>query len=382
MRIVFVAPGISYPSQHQFEDAGLEAVMYGLSQEMVAQGHEVYILGRFDSFLDKEYKTIEGVQFVNVSIPHLRDKSLYEIGSALVYSRKAASKIQEIDPDLISLNERFSAYFPSKLNIPKTFTTHVPEAMGFFKQFAVKSNVLNHLLVPFKKVIEEGVMRRSDMIIALNRTIEDYLHTRGFTDTCVIPNAIDVKKYENKGEGNFVLYAGGFRKVKGVNFLIEAFAEIGDKYDTNLLLIGSGPEEGRLKKLVRARKLEHRVHFMPLIKKTELRERYLAKCLMFVLPSLFETMSVVSLEAMACAKPVIASDNMGSIAIIRQGYNGFLFGKAKVTELKDCLALLLDNSKLRAEVGENARRTVEEEFTFSKICDEYLAVFHRIKHEQ
>ncbi|MBT9146139.1 MAG: N-acetyl-alpha-D-glucosaminyl L-malate synthase [candidate division WS2 bacterium] len=378
MRILFVSPGILYSEQRRFEDAGSESVIYGLSKEMVKRGHEVYIVGRFGNFGGAEYKVIEDIQFINIKIPNLHDEIAYEIGSALAYSRKAVSRILEISPDVISLNERFSAYFPSKLNIPKTFTTHVPEAMGFFKQFAVKSHVLNHLLVPFKKVIEERVMRRSDIIIALNRTIEDYLHTRGFTNTCPIPNAIDVKKYENKGEDNFVLYAGGFRKVKGVNFLIEAFAKIGDKYDTNLQLIGSGPEEEKLKKLVRAKKLEHRVHFMPLVRKTELRERYLAKCSVFVLPSLFECMPVTLLEAMASGKPVIAGDIPGPTDIITQGYDGFLFEKGNIDELKEYLELHLSDGKLRKIIGKNARKTVEEKYTFEKVADHYLKLYEEV----
>ncbi len=377
MRILFVSPGILYSEQRRFEDAGSESVIYGLSKEMVKRGHEVYIVGRFGNFGGAEYKVIEDIQFINIKIPNLHDEIAYEIGSALTYSRKAVSRILEISPDVISLNERFSAYFPSKLNIPKTFTTHVPEAMGFFKQFAVKSHVLNHLLVPFKKVIEEGVMRRSDIIIALNRTIEDYLHTRGFTNTCLIPNAIDVKKYENKGEDNFVLYAGGFRKVKGVNFLIEAFAKIGDKYDTNLLLIGSGPEEGRLKKSVRAKKLEHRVHFMPLVRKTELRERYLAKCSVFVLPSLFEAFGVVVIEAMASSKPVIASNIMGPKDIITHGQDGFLFESGDVDGLKQYLELCLGNTRLRRNIGKAARKTVEERYTFDRTANQYIELFEK-----
>jgi glycosyltransferase involved in cell wall biosynthesis len=378
MKILFLSPGILYSEQRRFEDAGSESVIYGLSKEMVKRGHEVYIVGRFGNFGGAEYKVIEDIQFINIKIPNLHDEFAYEIGSALVYSRRAVSRILEISPDAIGLNERFSAYFPSKLSIPKTFTTHVPEAMGFFKEFAVESNMLNHLLVPFKRVIEEEVMRHSDMIIALNRTIEDSLLTRGFTNTCLIPNAIDVNKYENKGEGNFVLYAGGFRKVKKVNFLIEAFAGIGDKYDTNLLLIGSGPEEGRLKKLVKAKNLEHRIHFMPLVRKTELREKYLAKCSVFVLPSLFETFGVVVIEAMACSKPVIASDIMGSKDIITHGQDGFLFESGNVDELKQYLELCLGNTTLRRNIGKAARKTVEERYTFDRIANQYVELYEKI----
>jgi len=377
MRILFVSPGGLYSKNYPFERGGTQSQIYGISKEMARRGHEVYITGRFDNFMGKERETIDDIKFINIGIPHLKDTYIRQIGSSLLYSKVAAKKIRQINPDVISLNERFSAYFPSKLDIPKTFTTHNPDAMAFYREFALKNNRLNYVFFGVKKRIEESVMSRSDIIIALNKNIRDYLYENGFTNTYIIPNAVDAEKYMNKGDDNFILYAGRLSKVKGLMYLIQAFSEMSKNFDTDLMFVGSGPDEARLKKIVASKKIEDRVHFIPMVGKDKLRE-YLSKCSIFVLPSLFECMPVTLLEAMASGKPVIASDIPGPQDVITHGYDGFLYEKGNVDELKKYLELCLSDEKLRRERGRNARRTVEERFVFSIIANDYINLFKKI----
>lgn len=375
MRVLFVAPGYLYSEKRPFECLGSESVIYGISREMIKQGHEVYITGRFGNFKKKELKIINGIQFVNILTPHLKDEIIHQIGSALLYSKAVAKKIKQLNPDVISLNERFSAYFPSKLNIPKTFTTHNPDAMAFYKEFAIENNKSNYFFFNIKKRIEENIMSRSDIIIALTNSIKDYLYENGFTNTTIIPNAVNHKKYENKGDENYILYAGRLSKVKGLPFLIQAFSNISKNFNIDLMIVGSGPDETKLRKMVASEKIKERVHFIPMVKKDKLRE-YLSKCSIFVLPSLYETMGVALLEAMASGKPVVASDIPGPQDVITHGKNGFLFEKGNASELKEYLELLLSDEKLRKKIGENARKRIEEKYTFTKIADEYLKLFN------
>lgn len=378
MKILFVCQSASHSEKRPFGSGGTDSQIYGISSLMATQGHDVYVMSKFDGCDWKNSDVIiKGITFVNVRAPCLKDAIIGETASALLLSKKMAERIKEINPDIITLTGRFTAYFPSKLNIPKVFVTHNPDAMEFYKDFAVKNNRLNYFYFPFKKRIEERVMSNSNAIIALNRDIQDYLVKKGFTNTYVIPNAVDVEKYRNECDDNFILYAGGFRKVKGINYLTKAFSEICDDYSTDLVLIGSGPDEKRLKTMVTAKNLNDRVHFIPLVGKTKLRE-YLSKCSVFVLPSLFECMPVTLLEAMASGKPVIASNIMGSKDIITHGHDGFLFERGNVSELKKYLELCIPNKDLRKKMGINARKTVEEKYTFEKVADHYLKLYEEV----
>ena len=116
---------------------------------------------------------------------------------------------------------------------------------------------------------------------------------------------------------------------------------------------------------------------MPKVSKTKLRG-YIAQCSIFVLPSLFEMMPVTLIEAMASAKPVIASDIPGPQDIIKNGINGFIFEKSNVEQLTNYLELLLIDEPLRKNIGLNALKSVKNHYTFEKVAEEYLKVFSEI----
>lgn len=377
MRICFVSPGVLYTKDRKFHQQGSESVILGISRQLVKMGHEVYITGRFNEFKDDQ-KEIEGIHFLNIKSQDLRDHKLDEIGSALLYSKKVSKLLINMDLDVLSLNERFSAYYPSKLNIPKIFTTHNPDAMGFYRKFAIKNNPINLFFFDIKKRFEESVLSNSNRIVALNGNVKDYLNNKGFKNIDIIPNAINPNEYSDQGNGNFILYTGRLSKVKGINYLIKAFLELGTEFeDTELLIVGSGPEEKQLKENLKGHKFENKIKFIPMLNKTKLKE-YLSRCSVLVLPSLFETFGIVLIEAMASGKPVIASNIPGPNEIIENGYNGFLFEKENHKELTNCLKLLLSDNSLQKKIGKNAKKTVEERYTFEKVAEEYLNVFNKI----
>lgn len=161
-------------------------------------------------------------------------------------------------------------------------------------------------------------MSQSDIIVALTKSLRNYMQENCFTNTCIIPNAVDVEKNTNCGDEKFILFAGKLNKVKGIEYLIKAFSELSNDYSSDLLIIGSGPDENRLMKMAISNKIENRVRFIPMVSKNELRD-FLSKCSVFVLPSLFETFGIVTIEAMSSGKPVIASNIPGPRDIISHG---------------------------------------------------------------
>lgn len=374
MKICFVSPGILYTKNRKFHQQGSESVILGISKYLAKKGHEIYITGRFEDFKDNEIYGGD-INFVNIKSLYLMDDKLDQVGSAILYSKKVSKELNKLDIDVLSLNERFSAFFPSKLNIPKTFTTHNPDAMEFYKNFSFKNNSINYVFFGLKRKIEEQVISNSDKVITLNSFIMNYLNDKGFDNTSIIPNAIDVKKYFNNGNDNFILYAGRLSSVKGISYLIKAVSQINkENRDLKLIIVGSGPEEFKLKMLVQEENIESKVQFFPMVSKRELRE-YLSCCSMFVLPSLFETFGVVLIEAMASGKPVIASNIPGPSDVIKHGYNGFLFEKANINELSQYIKLLIEDDTLRDKLGKNARKTVEEGYTFEKVAEMYETLF-------
>jgi glycosyltransferase involved in cell wall biosynthesis len=92
-------------------------------------------------------------------------------------------------------------------------------------------------------------------------------------------------------------------------------------------------------------------------------------CAAFVLrkglfaPSHYEGLGCVYLEAMAAQKSVIACTGQRIEEIIQNGRNGLLISPNSLTEMTDSLVRLLESTKLRAQIGEQARQTVLAGFT-------------------
>jgi glycosyltransferase involved in cell wall biosynthesis len=82
------------------------------------------------------------------------------------------------------------------------------------------------------------------------------------------------------------------------------------------------------------------------------------RCVLFALPSRYEGLGCVYLEAMSAEKPVVACRGQGIDEIIRHGSNGWLIEPGNLQELTAVLSALLQNLQLRRQIGTAARRTV------------------------
>lgn len=348
---------------------GIQNQIWGISNEMVKMGHEVHILTRRRDF---NFLEINGVNIHGVDTL-MKDQLL----TRLVFSKNAEKKIKEIKPDVLSLSERFSAYFPSKLDIPKTFTTHNSDAFSFHRKYAYYSNKLNLLFFDIKMKCERNVMIRSDSVISLNESIEKYLHSRGIKQTTTIPNGINPTLYHNNGDDNFILYAGRLTKFKGVDYLIKAYSKIPKTH--RLVIIGSGQDEGRLKMLVQLYKLNDNVDFIPWVNPERLRE-YFSKCSVFVLPSLLETFGTVLLEAMSSGKPVIASNIIGPRDVISNGKDGFLFEKGNILDLRNCIEKCIEDKHFMEKMGINARINAKK-YSFENVSNSYSKNFEKLQEQ-
>jgi glycosyltransferase involved in cell wall biosynthesis len=369
MKILFISPG--HPVYDIYPDGGgTQSQIFGISKEFVKLGYEVYILKRF---IEKKTENLEGINFVDIKAPFKDD-----VLSVLLYSKNTIKEIKKIKPDIINLSERFSAYFPSKLDISQVFFTANYDAFDYYRDFALKYNKLNYFFFDLKRRLEENIMKNSDVVIALNKSIEGYLSSRGIENTVVVPRGVDPKLYSNRGDKEYILYAGRLNKVKGIDILIKAFDSLNDDFNNyHLILMGSGPDENRLRRLALKTRKKDKIKFIPWSNR-DILQRYLSECSVFVLPSLFETFGVVLLEAMASSKPVIASDIIGPKDVITHGKDGFLFEKGNIKDLIKCLELCLSDRKKRNLVGKNAKKLVEEKYVFNKIALRLANIFKEI----
>jgi glycosyltransferase involved in cell wall biosynthesis len=165
-------------------------------------------------------------------------------------------------------------------------------------------------------------------------------------------------------EDLLILFAGKFEEKKDPLLLLQAFLSL-KKKGLHLLFVGNGVLEQPLKQKAPSQSNVHFLHFqnqqyMPVI--------YQA-CDIFCLPSKGpgETWGLAINEAMACSKPILASDKVGcAIDLVKNGYNGAIFKAGSEDHLSLQLKVLLQKDKeALAKMGQNSKKIIDE-WTFQK----------------
>ena len=95
-------------------------------------------------------------------------------------------------------------------------------------------------------------------------------------------------------------------------------------------------------------------------------------------PSYTESFGLVAVEAMVCAKPLVASNIEGLAEIVEDGVNGLLFPPGNAAELANAILRLIRSPEYSRELGENAKRTVLDRFTLERMIDGWIDCYRRI----
>jgi glycosyltransferase involved in cell wall biosynthesis len=187
--------------------------------------------------------------------------------------------------------------------------------------------------------------------------------------TQVIYNPVDIEHVRSLAretvdhpwyqEGKPVLIAcGRLDPQKNYPLLLRAFARVQTRVpDVKLLVLGDGMLRTELVSLADALGVSRSVEF-PGFQKNPF--KYIARSKALILSSDMEGFPMVLIEAMACSTPVVATRcPSGPDEIITDGKNGFLVPMRDEVRLADAVIRILQDEKLRAELADEGRRSVE-----------------------
>jgi glycosyltransferase involved in cell wall biosynthesis len=194
-------------------------------------------------------------------------------------------------------------------------------------------------------------------------------------------SGIDVSPSLKKEMGiewaRFIIGAGGrFTEQKGFINLLRAVPLILKVYpDSVFVFVGDGPLRGSFEKFVRDKKLERNIIF------TGYRRdilRIFALCDIIAVPSLFEGMPNIILEAMALKKPVVGTDIPEIAELVEDGKNGLLVPvKNNSKVIAEKIITLLQGPGPRRSMGEKGYNTVMEKFSLDKMVKGYEEIYLR-----
>lgn len=182
----------------------------------------------------------------------------------------------------------------------------------------------------------------------------------------VLPNVTGglavVPAEESSEDPGFFLFVGRLRIRKGVEVLLEAMKILRDRHpEARLLIAGDGEHRGSLERRTAELELGPAVRFLGRCDAARVRG-LLRGARALVVPSIYEGMPLVVLEAMEAGVPVIASEVSGIPEVVEDGGTGWLVLPEDPVDLADALAEALADPDEAARRGEAGRRTVEERF--------------------
>jgi glycosyltransferase involved in cell wall biosynthesis len=185
----------------------------------------------------------------------------------------------------------------------------------------------------------------------------------------VLYNGLDIKKFDaivyktliDNRDGSIILgSAGRLSEEKGHHLLVDMALVLRKKQVSFILIIaGEGPMKDSLIQKCSVSGLEENIIFTGFVENIK---SFMESIDIFILPSLWEGFGYVSIEAMACNKPVVAFSTGSNPEIIEDGKTGFLVNCFDTNELAEKVSLLISNKALRLAFGKAGREKVEKTF--------------------
>jgi len=252
-------------------------------------------------------------------------------------------------------------------------TEHHPVTRPFFR--------LAHDVLP-KTALRWAVRRTVRRFLVPSRALQEDLGRFGLP-TAFLGHLVDVARYALVGEPQgppTVLFVGALEPTKGVDGLLRAFERaVVAAPRARLEIVGEGPMEPALRRLSAELGVSDRVTFPGRLPREQVRDRYEAAHVV-VLPSVVrENSPLVICEAMASARPVVASRIGGIPELVVDGETGLLFTPGDWAELADRLAALLADPGRARRMGAKARAAAAQRFAPERHLAEYLALLADVR---
>jgi len=191
-----------------------------------------------------------------------------------------------------------------------------------------------------------------------------------------------MRKYNLSSDDKIVGFVGGLDPAhyfKGVNFLITAISRIPDR-NVKAVIVGKGSLIKKYKKQALTLGVNDRIIFAGYVANETLPEHYNLFDL-FILPSVdkSEAFGLVLLEAMACGKPLIASNLKGVRSVVIPGENGLLVEPKNPKDIVDKINIIFTNDKIREEFQLNGINIANKKYRWPILVESLLKVYKSIK---
>lgn len=200
----------------------------------------------------------------------------------------------------------------------------------------------------------------------------------------LIPHGVNLTRFraaQASADAPFRIVAvGRLVEKKGFDYLIHAASQL--KFFFTLKIVGDGPERQRLENLISRHGLNHQVTLLGSQSHDELPQQY-SDAHVVVVPSVLDRrgdrdgLPNVVLEAMACARPIVATKAGAIESAVVEGNTGLLVAQRDAIAIAEALTALKENPSLQHELGRNARRHVERHYELTHCTDRFCELLEQ-----
>lgn len=365
---------------------GPTAVIAGLARGLAQQGLEVTIFAPVKQSSQDNIVRPEGAE-----VRLFRQDVFSGIWTAHSSELARALDREVKNFDLVHIHEiwhhpHFAAYRAAKrAGKPYIVTIH-----GALEPWALRYKGLKKKI--YAALIQRRILNEDAAIHAI--TQEEVKHIQAFgvdNHMVVIPNGIDLEEfqklpsredleelYPELNGKQVILFLGRIHPKKGLDILARAFSKVAaDRNDVRLVIAGPDSEgyQTKIEAMLKSGGVRSKTIFTGMLAGRE-KLAALSRADVFVLPSYSEGFSMAILEAMICGLPVVISRQCHFPEVAEA--NAGIVIDPDAEELASALAKLLDDPKLRVEMGANGRRLVLEKFTWDKISDQMFRLYQDV----
>ena len=390
MKIAIVCPA-SLPAT-QF--GGILFLAVDIARELTKIGHDITIYTTDLDFANNP-KTF------NKKLPRLEIHDGFKINRTHVWfsfylffiNPGMYNQIKKDMPDIIhtigirSFQSFIAALVSKRYKIPLV----ISDQGGLTTHPDLRSNI-------FKKIIYKLQMPLVKFIInqALKISVANYYEKeifKKFSDESkivVIQNGINLENIQSSKidfkkkysiEQNFILFVGRFHKVKGVDVLLQAWSLLKNRSEVqNVKLVIMGVDFGFESKMLKMI-IDLNVSDSVVIIKKPPREDVIAAyeaCEFLVLPTRWELSPLTPLEGFVFKKPVISTKTHGVPYTITDGKNALLVEPEDYTELSNAILKLLNDEKMRHELGLDGYNMVTDTCNSKQMAANTLKVYEEL----
>jgi L-malate glycosyltransferase len=357
---IFLIPAAALLTDHRPHGDGL--VGFGFIRELAARGHVLHVAaGRVD-----------------LGEPLPENVHVYELGgqSRLRFMARVRGLHRRLaESEGVDLIHQLT---PVDVGVSLAFAdSHTPLVLGpYVPDWAPSGEGADRSVSAAaqraKRVVRWAQQRRATTVLLSTPAAASKLEVRGPTPRVrTLPPGIDERAWLPGPGGEpscEVLFLANLEVRKGIHVLLDAFSGLlGELPAARLVVAGTGPERGAVQARVGAWAEGGRAKLLGHVEREQVMST-MQRCDVYCLPSFGEPFGLTALEAMACAKPVVATD-AGGLAHIVDEHGGRKVPPGDAAALAAALQEVLAAPALRLEMGAHNRRKVEESYAWSRVGD-------------